>query len=108
MFEYAHTGKHTHTHTHTDIHTTFQSHTYIHTPNPIHIHTCMHLLTTAPVTKSGLTMLELAVRDGSFDIIKCLVTVCSASVNGEQSVYVSPAVCVSVRSCMHVQIVLLH
>ena len=49
--------------------------------------------TTAPVTKSGDTMLGLAVRKGQLDIIKFLVTECSVSVNGEPSVYVSPAIC---------------
>ena len=44
--------------------------------------------TTAPVTKSGDTMLGLAVRKGQFDIIKYLVTECSVSVNGEQSVFI--------------------
>ena len=38
-------------------------------------------------------MLGLAVRKGQLDIIKYLVTECSVSVNGEQSVYVSPAIC---------------
>ena len=47
-------------------------------------------LTTAPVTKSGDTMLGLAVRKRQLDIIKYLVTECSVSVNGEQSVFVSP------------------
>ena len=42
--------------------------------------------TTAPVTKSGDTMFGLAVREGQLDIIKYLVTECSASVSGEQSV----------------------
>ena len=51
------------------------------------------LLTTVPVTKSGDTMLELAVHEGQLDIIKHLVTEYSVSVNGEQSVYVSPAIC---------------
>ena len=50
-------------------------------------------LTIAQVTKSGDTMLGLAVRLGKLDIIKCLVTKCSVSVNGEQSVYVGPAIC---------------
>ena len=53
----------------------------------------MYSLTTAPVTKSGDTMLGLVVRVGQLDIIKYLVTECSVSVNGEQSVYVSPAIC---------------
>ena len=38
-------------------------------------------------------MLGLAVREGQLDIIKYLVTECSVSVNGEQSVCVSPAIC---------------
>ena len=45
-------------------------------------------------------MLGLAVREGQLDIIKYLVTECSVSVNGEQSVYVSPAIC-SVREHMY-------
>ena len=40
------------------------------------------LLTAAPVTKSGDTVLGLAVREGKLDIIKYLVTECSVSVNG--------------------------
>ena len=58
-------------------------------------------LTTAPVTKSGDTMLGLAVHKGQFDIIKYLVTECSASVNGEQSVDVIPAIC---GVCEHMNI----
>ena len=58
----------------------------------------MHALTTAPVTKSGDTMLGLAVCEGQLDIIKYLVTECSVNVNGEQSVYVSPATVVSVST----------
>ena len=38
-------------------------------------------------------MLGLAVREGQLKVIKYLVTECSVSVNGEQSVYVSPAIC---------------
>ena len=38
-------------------------------------------------------MFGLAVRKGQLDIIKYLVSECSASVNGEQSVYVSSAIC---------------
>ena len=38
-------------------------------------------------------MLGLAVCEGQLDIIKYLVTECSVSVNGEQSVYVSPYIC---------------
>ena len=53
----------------------------------------MYSLTTAPVTWSGDTMLGLTVCRGKLDIIKYLVTECSVSVNGEQSVYVSPAIC---------------
>ena len=54
----------------------------------VYIHnTFMHSLTTAPVTKSGDTMMELIVRKGKFDIIKYLVTECHFSVNGEQQVY---------------------
>ena len=53
----------------------------------------MFSLTTAPVTRSEDTMLGLAVCKGQLDIIKYLVTECSVSVNGEQSVYVSPAIC---------------
>ena len=53
----------------------------------------MHSLTTAPVTKSGDTIMELAVREGQLDIIKYLVAECSVNVNGKQSVYVSPAIC---------------
>ena len=51
-------------------------------------------LTTAPVTESGDTMLGLAVHKGHLDIIKYLITECSVSVNSEQSVYVSTAICV--------------
>ena len=40
-------------------------------------------LTTAPVTKSGYTLLGLAVYMGQLDIIKCLVLECHADVNGE-------------------------
>ena len=49
--------------------------------------------TTAPVTKSGDTMLGLAVRKGQLRVIKYLVTECSVRVNREQSMYVSPAIC---------------
>ena len=45
-------------------------------------------------------MFGLAVRKGQLDIIKYLVTECSVSVNGEQSVYVSPAIC-GARVCEH-------
>ena len=38
-------------------------------------------------------MLGLAVDKGQLHIIKYLVTECSVSVDGEQSVYVSPAIC---------------
>ena len=38
-------------------------------------------------------MLGLAVCEGQLDIIKCLVTECGVSVNGEQSVYVTPVIC---------------
>ena len=38
-------------------------------------------------------MFGLAVRKGQLDIIKFLVTEYSVSVDGEQSVYVSPAIC---------------
>ena len=44
-------------------------------------------------------MLGLAVREGQLDIIKYLVTECSVSVNGEQSVYV--IVLLSVGHSMH-------
>ena len=38
-------------------------------------------------------MLGLAVREGQLDIINYLITECSVSVNGEQSMCVSPAIC---------------
>ena len=38
-------------------------------------------------------MLGLAVREGQLDIINYLVTECRVSVNGEQSVNVSHAIC---------------
>ena len=62
----------THTHTHT-------LHTYSY--KPIHIH--VHVMTTAPLTKSGDTILGLAVHKSQFDTTKYLVTECSVSVNGE-------------------------
>ena len=40
-------------------------------------------LATAPVTKSGDTLLGLAVREQKFDIIKCLILERNADVNGE-------------------------
>ena len=75
-----------------------QAHTHTHTLHtnsykPIHIRvSVMHTLTTAPVTTVGDTLLGLAVHESQFDTIKYLVTECSVSVSGEQSVYVSPAV----------------
>ena len=62
------------------------------------MHTCMYLPTTAPVTKSGDTMLGLAVCEGQLDIIKYLVTECSVSVNGE---HVSPAICGHMYTCRY-------
>ena len=44
-------------------------------------------LTAAPVTKSGDTLLGLAVREVNFDVIKCLVFECNANVNGEYCWY---------------------
>ena len=41
------------------------------------------LLTTAPVTKSGETLLGLAAHNWELDIIKCLVLECNANVDGE-------------------------
>ena len=40
-------------------------------------------LTTAPVTKSGDTLLGLAAHKWKLDVIKCLVLECNADVNGE-------------------------
>ena len=74
-----------HTHTHTlDTHSCKLIHLHVHV---------MHTLPTAPVTKSSDTILGLAVHESQFDTIKYLVTECSVSVDGEQSVYVIPAVC---------------
>ena len=48
-------------------------------------------------------MLGLAVREGQLGVITCLVTECSVSVNGEQSVNVSPAICGVCEHMYHVQ-----
>ena len=65
-------------------------------------------LSIAPVTESGDTMLGLAVRKKKLDFIKYLVTECSVSVDGEQSVYISPAVCCVRGVCTHTYTLHLH
>ena len=50
-------------------------------------------------------MLGLAVCEGQLDIIKYLVTECSVSVNGEQSVYVGFTTCVV---CEHMYTCMVH
>ena len=61
--------------------------------------------TTAQVTKSGDTMLGLAVHKRQLDIIKYLVTECSDSVNGVQSLYISAAIC---GVCEHMYTCMVH
>ena len=92
---------HTHTHTHTHARCVKIFTPTVHTAHShiviAHTHACTlthtHSSTIAPVAKSGDTMLGLAVCKGQLDINKYVVTECSVSVNGEQSVYVSPAIC---------------
>ena len=55
---------------------------YTHIAHPP-IHTCTYPLAAAPVTKSGDTMLGLAVREGQFGIIKYLVSECNFGLSGE-------------------------
>ena len=69
QFQHTHT---VHTHTHT-------VHTHTHT----HVHVHIHPLTTAPVTKSGDSILVLSVREGKLDVIKYFVSEQGVSVHGE-------------------------
>ena len=91
--------RHTHTHTltahvipHTIIIDTcngtymkLDTHTHTLTTAPVHahVHVHMHTLTTAPVTKSGDSMLVLSVREGKLDVIKYFVSEVSVDIKGE-------------------------
>ena len=68
----------------TSTHTQTQKHTRTHTHTHTHTHTCT--LTTAPVTKSGDSMLVLSVCEGKLDVIKYFVSEQCVDVNGEFTV----------------------
>ena len=47
-----------------------------------------YLLTTAPTTKQGELALEIAVREGNFDMMKYLINKCDVNVHGELSMII--------------------